>query len=184
MQVRGFPTRDETKGKLPPEWTPASLAEAESRFLMMLGKYSTDPKTLDACGKLKGWSIYPMPTPSFVDAYGRKVAGWTNCQLNFSVAGAGYPAKWALPHELVHALQRCEATGPVDPGQDDYHANWVRDGLRRVVDYMETWVDETPLKAVEGHLQVGPFLRHDLVDHSNEPIPAMPTGDGQSLKHE
>lgn len=136
MQVRGFADRD---GGLPSEWTQASLAEAEARTLAMLAKYSTDPRTRDACGKLKGWNIYPERTRDFVDIYGRKVAGITNCSKDLSIAGRGDPRRWALPHELVHAVQRCWTPAPIDPGETADHSNWTRDGLRRVVDYMETW---------------------------------------------
>lgn len=39
------------------------------------------------------------------------------------------PPQSSLVHELAHAMQECEARGPVDEGMDLAHADWERLGI-------------------------------------------------------
>lgn len=65
------------------------------------------------------------------------VSGETFCEFRAIKIGSEETAyKSSLAHEMAHALQQCV---PLPPREDEdyYHSNWVRDGIRRAVDFVE-----------------------------------------------
>ena len=103
--------------------------------------------SLPVCRARRGSIAWELP--GFTSTLGgRKVSGWTECDMNRFMfhTGDGYifedrdPAflrrGWdtAFAHEAVHLAQGCRAPLPVDEGWDEGHANWVRDGLFDAVD--------------------------------------------------
>jgi hypothetical protein len=119
----------------------SQLREAESALLFELQRHSK-LDTRQACASLAGMQIYTRDTPCWTDPYGRSVCGLTWC--NYNVMEIGTPAHWqnwqssTLPHELVHAMQRCETPGDIDPGLDDAHSNWARLGVGAALQALET----------------------------------------------
>lgn len=122
MGVWGYPA----DGGLPPQWTPATVAEAEARTVEAM-RATSDPRLRDMCQQINGWGLYAHPSPQWVDSYGRSVAGVTVCEYRASQAGAGDPRTWAVAHELVHAAQRCDPWG---------HETWVDAGIYRALESM------------------------------------------------
>lgn len=111
---------------------------------------------LPVCRSLYGSSAWEMPGFSSVVG-GANAAGWTRCEESrfFFHTGNGYlfkddysrtRAAWqtAFAHEAVHLAQGCDAPLPVDPGWNEAHANWVRDGLFNAVEWANWRASETP----------------------------------------
>lgn len=121
MGVWGYPA----DGGLPPQWTPATVAEAEARTVEAM-RATSDPRLHDMCRLLDGWALYAHSEPTWVRP-GGSVAGITSCDLRASQAGYGDPRTWAVPHELVHVAQRCWPPG---------HETWVDAGIYRALDSM------------------------------------------------
>lgn len=92
------------------------------------------------CQALVGFRVYSRVEPNYeLDWYGTKhnVSGHTVCALKYMVIGRPQSGNWfnsALAHELLHAMQGCESPKPIDEGQDEAHANWVRDQFYFAID--------------------------------------------------
>ena len=88
-----------------------------------------------ACTALRGWDLWSHATPSWVDYWGRSVAGLTNCKNFQSEIGLAAIGSSALAHEMTHMVQSCYGgSAPLDPGMDGYHGDWVRRGLFALID--------------------------------------------------
>jgi len=108
-------------------------------------------KLPNACREFAGVTAWELPgfsTKLGTRGDGKEIwaAGWTECdnrRVSFH-AGDGFMFKddqtrlrnaWntAYIHEFIHIAQRCFSPNPIDPGQDDAHSNWTRDGLEQDV---------------------------------------------------
>lgn len=113
--------------------------------------YYLNSKIPNACREFAGvtaWELPDFSTKLGVRPDGREIwaAGWTECEMrrvSFHT-GNGFMFKddterqrkaWhtAFTHEFIHVAQKCFSPNPIDPGQDDSHSNWTRDGLERIV---------------------------------------------------
>ena len=105
---------------------------------------------LENCRKLVGFRVYTKPTWNFMvnlkdskDGITKvtSVSGYTECWGKYIVVGTPLRAgrTWwsesSVVHELFHAMQHCESPPPTDPGYDDDHSNWYRDGIFSAIDY-------------------------------------------------
>jgi hypothetical protein len=124
----------------PSNLTQSDVAAAVGRAIDA-ATLTTDIKLADQtenCRNLGGLNVYTKRQAVF-DLWGVKVAGFTNCGLGIIVVSTPETGDFihhgALIHELMHALQCCESTKPVDPLTDDQHANWARDGIYSAIDY-------------------------------------------------
>lgn len=103
---------------------------------LQVASETADPRlhnrTLEA---FEGFDVYTRETHVFVDPLGRQVLGWTRCSERKIVVGqpaSGWYAS-ALVHELLHVLQDCKGSLPIDAGCDGWHANWTRDGVFKAI---------------------------------------------------
>lgn len=122
-------------GGWPADWSEQRLRDAETEALAALKQYGRNGVDVNACAKLANWNLYPYPSPTWRDPYGRKVAGVTNCSKGLSIIGSDDPRRNALAHELAHAIQRCSPPQPpIDEGLDSDHADWNRDGINDAIE--------------------------------------------------
>ena len=94
------------------------------------------------CRNLQGYNVYTKPPGAFQLLTSKGaiewVLGYTTCWQKLIVVSAPENKMWrrsALVHELIHAIQKCEAPRPVDPDGDPDHANWHRDNIYGAIDY-------------------------------------------------
>ncbi len=94
------------------------------------------------CKALQGFNVYTKPPGAFrtitSDGKNTWVLGYTICWQKLIVVAAPENKLWrrsALIHELIHAIQKCEAPRPTDEGGDPDHANWGRDNIFWSIDY-------------------------------------------------
>ena len=95
-----------------------------------------DPLT--NCSALVGYRVYTKRTGNWLRPDGLRISGETSCWSKMITVGSGGPKDWnysAIVHELFHAMQHCESPPPTDPGYDDDHSNWYRDGIFSAIDY-------------------------------------------------
>ncbi len=76
--------------------------------------------------------VYVMDSESWVDLWGRKVAG---LQVEYTLVVG--PSLAALCHELAHL---CEMV--LDKEQDDAHATWASDGIAAAVNDFDEWLQK------------------------------------------
>jgi hypothetical protein len=94
-----------------------------------------DPRLQDpdaVCNRLSGYTLRTHTPQNWIDSWGRDISGETYCRARVIVVGVNPGQDWretALAHELVHAGQQCNSPAPIDPGLDESHANWLRDGI-------------------------------------------------------
>ncbi len=102
-----------------------SLQTAEDRTLKAFVRIAlTDARFGGACSALQDYTVEVLETPSFVRAWDRyHISGQTSCDIRRIVVGSDLPARGALPHELAHAVQRCQPQGPIAAVDPD-HSNW------------------------------------------------------------
>lgn len=81
-------------------------------------------------GATRGVRILVMPTPEWVDAWGRSVAGTSG--RGILCVGSDF---LALGHELAHHLEEA-----LDGRRDDGHEGWNGRGIRRAEGEFETWL--------------------------------------------
>lgn len=87
----------------------------------------------DTCHNLNGYSLWLEADGCWTDMWGRRICGVTICGQKAIQVGSlpdgGVPESSALPHELVHALQNCDATfNGLFHGQEQ-HENWLDAGI-------------------------------------------------------
>ena len=124
------------------DWlTVEALQQAETEFISAALLVAGDTRLstpLNACKWLEGVRVLPMPSPTWVDEYGRTVAGlaypakdWTLTQHapgGFVVIGSA--PSWrssALVHEFIHIIQGGIPASPCAK-TDDSHCGWHRPG--------------------------------------------------------
>ena len=117
----------------------------EEKMLFSLWFKSDDPHFNDIeamCESIRGWELYSHPDTPW-DYYGTRVAGLTTCQWGVVEIGSreGMHPFQQTPyvHEFAHAIQKCDAPLPLDPGTDGYHANWQRSGIYSAIEYATRW---------------------------------------------
>jgi hypothetical protein len=112
---------------------------------------------MPVCRQMRGNIAWELPGFTSILG-GRKVAGWTECNMNRLMfhTGDGFVFEdrdptflrraWntAFAHEAVHLTQGCDAPLPVDEGWDVGHANWVRAGLFDAVEAANRRASEAP----------------------------------------
>lgn len=93
------------------------------------------------CQSLVGYQVYTVNKPSYelhwLDGKTYQVAGHTVCNGRYMVIGIPRSQNWyhsAIAHELLHAMQHCDAPQPTDDGEDSAHANWRRDNYYFAID--------------------------------------------------
>jgi hypothetical protein len=113
------------------------------RAALNAATFTTDPNLNDQtenCRALMGYRIYTRPSAYTQD--GQLVAGHTQCFGKYIVVATpemgGSWRESALVHELMHAMQHCTATPPMDPGMTYGHDNWIRHGIYPAVDAART----------------------------------------------
>lgn len=116
--------------EMPKDWTCEKLERTEAVTLYAVQRLVVphDGRFIFAKEALKGTRLHVMPTPFWTDEYGRAVTGLTYCGFATICVGNPRPAWGAFSHEMMHAIQRCEPNGPIDP-KDPGHSNWQRDGI-------------------------------------------------------
>lgn len=101
----------------------AALSEIERRTVELYsGMAAVDPRLPEVCASVHGWTIDVQPARWWL--YGKApVAGLTYCELRTMDIGNAPADEVALPHEMAHAAQACQAMPPVD-SRDPGHSNW------------------------------------------------------------
>ena len=118
---------------------PQSEVERQVRLALDGTTLTTDIKLMDMtenCRALNGFSVYTLDGPWQDGKY--NVLGTTTCWSKIIKVAKPGDGNWlhsALIHELFHAMQKCSATPPIDSGSDDWHSNWVRDGIYDAIDF-------------------------------------------------
>lgn len=137
MRLRGLSTPD---GGMPQGWTCPLFQQAEDWSLFLLSKHGKDPRVVNGCSNVNGWSMWVHSTPAWFDTINRNVAGETYCDsLSFEVGYTHLPMQGSMTHELGHVLQRCAARPPVDDDEDSSHAGWHRDGIYDAAQESNDW---------------------------------------------
>lgn len=110
-----------------PGWTCPELARAERISIDAFDQEVSDPRFANACAALRGWALQVEPTsiwksPEHVtlDNPNGLIAGVTYCAGGAMRVGNNPPLLSALPHEMAHAIQRCDPNG---------HAGWSDNGI-------------------------------------------------------
>lgn len=108
---------------VPESWSCSAIQEVEDGITSRLPQFK-------ASG-LQGYALTIVDPATDTDPWGRKVRGYTRCSTKEMVVW-GYPVHpsfSSLGHETVHAMQQCAPRLPVDPGHDEDHADWQREGI-------------------------------------------------------
>ena len=116
------------------DYTCEEIQRTEDRLVAAIS-----PQYPAACTALRGWDLWSHAEPSWVDYWGRSVAGLTNCKNFQSEIGLAAIGSSALAHEMTHMVQSCYGgSAPFDQGMDGYHGDWVRRGLFTLIDTVNT----------------------------------------------
>lgn len=119
------------------KWTCPVIQEIEDRTFANFDKWVTDPRFINTCHLMPGFTTYIIAAHSWTDKWHRQVVGRTECPLAKVTIGDDDPKKSAYSHEMAHVIQRCLGQGPYEGVTMDGHENWERDGI-----YAAVWESE------------------------------------------
>lgn len=114
--------------EVPESWSCSAIQEVESGMVSRLPQLNSS--------NLASYQLTIIDPSTKTDPWGRKVAGYTRCSMGEMVVWGypAHPALSALSHEIAHALQNCTAKLPIDPGKDEDHADWTREGIDAAIE--------------------------------------------------
>lgn len=122
--------------KLPNNWTCERLIKEESRALSLFARHVTGDGRFHQSHDFQGWELIVEPTDPFIDAWGRRVSGYTACWQARIVVGGNVQGS-SFAHELAHAIQNCSPNDTPGVDEDTDHAGWKAQGIQRAVDDWE-----------------------------------------------
>lgn len=89
--------------------------------------------SLPVWNAVNGAMTIELPGDDSLGSDGRRLSGWAQCDYRLinvhNKDGTAHVWQTAYAHEVMHLAQGCWSPPPVDPGKDEAHANWVRDGI-------------------------------------------------------
>lgn len=117
-------------------WTGPIIQDLEDRAVKAFASDANGAKMNqhDICESLDGYSLFIHPEEKWdCDKNGECVAGRSFCverRVEVATPIEAYSLRYSsLIHEIAHLVQDCKAPMPIDPGQDEAHADWNRDGI-------------------------------------------------------
>lgn len=128
-----------TDGGAPEGWSCEEVQRAEhiidQGFREKLA--GIDPRFGALCGKLPGWRLFVNEAPSWIDEWGRHVAGLTRCFNRTIEVGNAQLFVGSFVHELAHVAQGCAAVQPPTGTEDPAHASWVTSGIYKAIEEIQ-----------------------------------------------
>lgn len=118
----------------PDGWTCQTVQDVEDAVMTELKKLvHVDPR-FQSCEQLGSYSMYSMDEREWVDDWGRRVAGLTDCRPGYTsiVVGNAPAHENSLAHEIVHAMQWCLPVSHLEYDKDgdlDPHSGWWETGI-------------------------------------------------------
>lgn len=128
-----------------PRWSETIIQDLEDRAIEAYAAEALGPKMNqhDICNTLEGYSLFIRPESKWDCTPKGCVAGRSFCfERKFEVATPESDLSLrysAFAHEIGHLIQDCMAPAPIDPGQDEGHADWVRNRIYIAIEKSEEY---------------------------------------------
>lgn len=124
-----------------PRWSETIIQDLEDRAVETFASDANGAKMNqhEICESLEGYSLFIHAEPKWdCGPKGECVAGRSFClerRVEVATPIEAYSLRYSsLIHEIAHLVQDCKAPLPIDPGLDEAHADWDRDGIYDAID--------------------------------------------------